>query len=219
MEKTALPPPNSAAHAGAAARGHAEPARPWALVRPALMMLLSLTLLTGVVYPALVTALAQLLFPDQASGSLIRRDGAVVGSRLIGQAFADPKYFFSRPSGTAPAPYDGRGSTAANVGPTNPALTTRVSSAAAALAALDPAALAAHPVPVDLVTASGSGLDPHISPAAAYWQVARVARARRLPELEVQRLVERHVEGPSLGVLGAARVNVLELNLDLDLAR
>lgn len=183
-------------------------------IRPALMMLLILTLLTGLVYPLAVTGLAQLIFPDQANGSLIVHEGKVVGSRLIGQYFDKPEYFWSRPSATAPFPYNAAASGGSNLGPTNPALVDAVKARVAALRAADPGN--ESPVPVDLVTASGSGLDPHISPAAALYQVKRVARARGLDESAVQTLVTQHTEGRQFGLLGERRVNVLQLNLALD---
>lgn len=167
-------------------------------------MLLALSVLTGVLYPLLVTALAQLCFPAQANGSLIVENGVVRGSRLIGQSFEDPGFFWGRPSATTPA-YNASASGGSNLGPTNPALAERI---AKSLAILGGSAA----VPVDLVTASGSGLDPHISPAAARFQVARVAAARGLPVERVRALVEEHVEGRTLGFLGEAHVNVLELN-------
>lgn len=184
------------------------------LLRQAIVLLLLLTAITGIAYPLLVTGLAQLLFPRQANGSLILRDGRLVGSTLIGQSFTDPKYFWGRPSATTPQPYNGTASGGSNLGPTNPALTTAAKQRIAALRAADPGNDA--PVPVDLVTASGSGLDPDISPAAAQYQIQRVARARGLPPAEVQRLVDRYTRGRQFGVLGEPRVNVLELNLALD---
>jgi potassium-transporting ATPase KdpC subunit len=183
-------------------------------LRPALMSLLLLTLITGVAYPLLVTGLAQLVFPYQANGSLIVRDGKVVGSALIGQLFDDPKYFWGRPSATRPYAYNAGSSSGSNLGPTNPAQITAVRGRVDALRAADPDNKA--PVPVDLVTASGSGLDPHISPAAALYQVPRVARERKLPPDAVRALVEQHTEGRQLGFLGEPRVNVLALNLALD---
>jgi len=178
------------------------------------MSLLVLTAITGVVYPLLVTAIAQVVFPHQANGSLIMRDGKPVGSALIGQPFDDPKYFWGRPSATAPFPYNAASSSGSNQGPTNPALAEAVEARVVALRAADPGNAA--PVPVDLVTASASGLDPHISPAAALYQVPRVARARGLDPQMVRQLVERHMEGRLLGLVGEPRVNVLELNLALD---
>lgn len=183
-------------------------------LRPALVSFLLLTVITGVVYPLAVTGLGQALFSDAANGSLIRDGDKLSGSSLIGQPFSDPKYFFGRPSATAPQPYNGAASSGSNQGPTNPALASAVSDRVAALRALDPENKA--PVPVDLVTASGSGLDPHISPAAANYQVPRVARMRSRPEAEVRALVERATEGRTFGILGEPRVNVLLLNLALD---
>jgi K+-transporting ATPase ATPase C chain len=183
-------------------------------IRPALTMLLALTLLTGVVYPLIVTGLAQILFPQQATGSLVARDGRVIGSELIGQYFDAPKYFWSRPSATSPFPYNAAASSGSNLGPTNPVLIEAVKTRVAALRAADPGNEA--PVPVDLVTASGSGLDPHISPAAALYQAKRVARARGLDENQVKGLIARHTEGRQFGILGEPRVNVLKLNLALD---
>ena len=183
-------------------------------LKPALLLLLVLTLLTGAIYPLLVTGLAQGLFHHQANGSLINQDGKVLGSELIGQPFSDPKYFWSRPSATSPMPYNGGSSSGSNLGPLNPALEDAVKARIAALKAADPGNTA--PIPVDLVTASASGLDPHISPAAAEYQVMRVARLRSLPVKEVRRLVATHTESRQLGVLGEPRVNVLTLNLALD---
>lgn len=183
-------------------------------VRPAIMMLLFLTLLTGLVYPLGITALAQLLFPHQANGSLIVRDGRVVGSSLIGQPFGSPKYFWGRPSATAPFPYNAAASSGSNLGPTNEALVKAVQTRIDALKAADPDN--ATRIPVDLVTTSGSGLDPHISPAAAEYQVRRVARARGLDEATLRQMVAQHTQGRQWGILGESRVNVLELNLALD---
>ena len=183
-------------------------------LRPALVSFLFLTLITGVVYPLVVTGIAKVAFPSQAGGSLIVRDGKVVGSALIGQPFDDPKYFWSRPSATSPYPYNAASSSGSNQGPTNPALTKAVHDRVDALRAADPGNTA--PVPVDLVTTSASGLDPHISPAAALYQVGRVAKARKLDEAKVRELVAQHTEGRQLGFLGEPRVNVLALNLALD---
>ncbi len=180
----------------------------------ALLAVLALTVLTGLVYPLLVTGLASLAFPRQASGSIIVRDGRPVGSALVGQPFSDPKYFWGRPSATAPYPYNAGLSAGSNLGPTNPALAAEVRARIEALREADPANTSL--VPVDLVTASASGLDPDISPAAALYQAGRVARARGIPEATVKALVEAHVTGRQLGFLGEPRVNVLALNLALD---
>lgn len=183
-------------------------------LKPALVVFGLLTVLTGAAYPALVTGIAQAVFPEQANGSLIVQDGKALGSRLIGQTFSDPGHFWGRPSATAPMSFNAASSGASNLGPLNPALAEAVQARAAALRALDPTQTAA--IPVDLVTASGSGLDPHISVAAALWQAPRVARLRNLPEARVRELVAGHTQGRQLGVLGEPRVNVLELNLELD---
>jgi potassium-transporting ATPase KdpC subunit len=183
-------------------------------VRPALILLIVLTVVTGVIYPVIVTVIAQVVFPHQANGSLIVKDGRVVGSTLIGQPFDDPKYFWGRPSATSAFPYNAASSSGSNLSPTNPALVKSVQERVDALRAADPGNTL--PVPVDLVTASGSGLDPHISPAAALYQVNRVAKARKLETAVVRDLVERHTEGRQLGFLGEPRVNVLALNLALD---
>jgi potassium-transporting ATPase KdpC subunit len=183
-------------------------------LRPALVTFALFTLLTGVAYPLVVTGVGQGLFADRANGSLIESGGELVGSRLIGQPFSSPQYFWSRPSATGPHAYNGAVSSGSNQGPINPALETAVKDRIAALRAADPGNRST--VPVDLVTASGSGLDPHISPAAAEYQVARVARARGMGEDDVRRLVETATEGRTLTVLGEPRVNVLELNLALD---
>ncbi|WP_447984100.1 potassium-transporting ATPase subunit KdpC [Nitrospira sp. Nam74] len=184
-----------------------------AQVKPAIMMLLLLTVLTGLVYPLGITAMAQLLFPHQANGSLLINGGRVVGSSLIGQPFDDPKYFWSRPSATTPFPYNAAASPGSNLGPTNDALIQAVRRRVDALKAADPDNIA--PVPVDLVTASGSGLDPHISPAAAEYQVQRVARLRDIEEHIVRRLMLEQTEDRQWGFLGEPRVNVLALNLAL----
>ena len=185
-----------------------------AYLRPALMSLILFTLITGVVYPLVVTGIAQVIFPFQANGSLIVKDGKVVGSALIGQPFDDPKYFWGRPSATSPFGYNAASSSGSNLSPTNPDLVKAVQGRVEALRAADPGNTA--PVPVDLVTASGSGLDPHISPAAALYQVSRVARERKFSPNTVRTLVERYTEGRFLGLLGEPRVNVLALNLALD---
>ena len=182
--------------------------------KDAFLMLVVLTILTGVVYPLIVTGIAKGVFPSQANGSLIERDGKVVGSALIGQPFSDPKYFWSRPSATSPMPYNGGASSGSNQGSLNPALADAVKARIEALQKADPDNKT--PVPVDLVTASASGLDPHISPAAAEYQVERVAKARGVAPEKVRALVAEHTDGRQLGFLGEPRVNVLKLNLALD---
>lgn len=186
-------------------------------LRPALVLFLALSVVTGLVYPLAVTGIAQVAFPDKANGSLVTQDGKVVGSTLIGQAFSDPKHFWSRPSATSPMPYNAANSSGSNQGPSNPALAEAVKARIEALRAVDPGNTA--PVPVDLVTASASGLDPHISRAAADYQVARVARARGMPERLVRDRVEQHTEQALFGFIGEPRVQVLRLNLALDAAR
>jgi K+-transporting ATPase ATPase C chain len=183
-------------------------------VRPAIVSIAIFTLLTGIIYPLFVTGVAQAIFPHQANGSLIVQNGQVVGSQLIGQQFDDPRYFWGRLSATAPYPYNAAASTGSNLGPTNPALPEQVKARIADLKSADPSNAAS--IPVDLVTSSGSGLDPDISLAAALYQVSRVAKARGLGEDVVQELVNQHTQGRQLGVLGEPRVNVLELNLALD---
>ena len=194
-------------------------------VRPAIILLVALTLITGLAYPLAMTGLAWVLFPAQSKGSLIERNGQVVGSRLIGQVFAEDRYFHGRPSATtAPdpkdptktveAPYNAANSGGSNLGPTNKALIERVKGDVDKLKAENSSA----PVPIDLVTTTASGLDPHISPAAAHFQVPRVAKARNMPEDSVRQLVNEHTEGRTLGLLGEPRINVLALNLALDRA-
>ena len=188
-------------------------------LRPALVSFIALSVITGLAYPLLITGLSKVIFPRQAAGSLIHVDGKVIGSELIGQSFASPKEFWSRPSATVdangkPLPYNGANSGGSNLAPSNPDLKKAVEERIAALRAADPDTTG--PVPVDLVTTSASGLDPHISPAAAAYQVHRVAKARGLDEARVRDLVAAHTEGAQLGVLGDARVNVLKLNLALD---
>ena len=187
------------------------------MLRPALTLFVALSALTGLLYPLAVTGVGQALFPKQAAGSLVERDGKAVGSALIGQNFADPKHFWGRPSATSPMPYNAAASSGSNQGPLNPALVDAVKGRVEALRAADPDNKA--PVPVDLVTASASGLDPEISPAAAKYQAARVAKARGLAPEKVQALVDRHTEAPLFGFLGEPRVNVLALNIALDALR
>jgi potassium-transporting ATPase KdpC subunit len=183
-------------------------------LRPACLLLVFMTFLTGVAYPLLVTGVAQVLFPAQANGSLVVRDGKAVGSTLIGQPFDDPRYFWGRLSATAPAPFNGAASSGSNLGPLSDALLDAVRARIDALKAADPDNRL--PIPVDLVTASASGLDPHISPAAAGYQIARVARARRMPEGRIQEMVARHSHGRQWAILGEPVVDVLALNLELD---
>lgn len=185
--------------------------------REAALCFLALTALTGLAYPVAVYAAAQMLFPRQAEGSIVEAGGKAVASELIGQSFTRPKYFWGRPSATGPVPYAGQASSGSNLGPTNPALAARIDADRKRLDDADPA----HPAvyPVDLLTASGSGLDPHLSPAAAAVQIPRVARARGLKEAEVRTLVEKHVESRQFGLLGEPRVNVVRLNHALDALR
>jgi len=178
------------------------------------VLFLLLTAITGLIYPGVVTGIAQWWMPKKANGSLIVRDGKPLGSELIGQPFSDAKYFWSRPSATGPQPYNGMASSGSNLGPTNPALKEAVEGRIKALR--EAGADSSKPVPADLVTASGSGLDPHVSPAAAEYQIPRVAKARNIAEEKVKELVQRHTEGRQLGILGEPRVNVLTLNLALD---
>lgn len=183
-------------------------------LRPAVVIFTALTLITGVAYPLAVTGLAKVFFAEQAAGSLIEQNGQVVGSKLIGQAFSGPNYFWSRPSATGPMPYNGAGSSGSNLGPTNPVLLNTVAERVAAIKAAHPQQSAL--VPLDLVTTSASGLDPHISPAAAAYQIERVASARNLSPSQLTQLVAAHTRGAQWGILGEPVVNVLELNLALD---
>jgi K+-transporting ATPase ATPase C chain len=186
----------------------------FAILRPALMIFIALSLLVGIIYPLVVTGVAQLIFPVQANGSLMSREGKPIGSELIGQPFDDPKYFWGRPSATPDWPYNSASSSGSNLGPSNPALAAAVKERLKALQKADPGNPSS--IPIDLVTASGSGLDPHISPAAALYQAPRVARARGLSEEQVGRLVGQFTESRQWGFLGEPRVNVLRLNLTLD---
>ena len=191
-------------------------------LRPALVAFIALSVITGLAYPALITGISKVLFPRQAAGSLIQKNSQVIGSELIGQSFTAPRDFWGRPSATVdangkPLPYNGANSGGSNLAPSNPDLKKAVEERIAALRAADPEATG--PVPVDLVTSSASGLDPHISPAAAAFQLHRVAKARSLDEAKVKELVAAHTEGPQWGVLGDTRVNVLKLNLALDQLR
>jgi K+-transporting ATPase ATPase C chain len=187
------------------------------LLRPMLVLFAAMTLIAGIAYPIVVTAIGQAVFPYQANGSILEKDGKPVGSELIGQQFDAPYYFWGRLSATAPNPYNARNSGGSNLGPTNPALVDEVKGRIQALHAADPANTA--PIPVDLVTSSGSGLDPHISPAAAAYQASRVAKARGLTLDQVQRMIAGNTSGRQFGVLGEPRVNVLRLNLALDRIR
>ena len=188
-----------------------------AQIRPAIVSFLVLTVITGLLYPLAVTAVAQVAFPSQANGSLIMKDGKAIGSTLIGQPFDDPKYFWGRLSATAPYPYNAGASSGSNLGPTNPALIDEVQARIDALQAADPGNTA--PIPVDLVTSSGSGLDPNISPAAAEYQLNRVAKARGMDPAKVSALVAQYTQGRQFGILGEPTVNVLQLNLALDVVK
>lgn len=187
------------------------------LLRPALSLFVLLSLITGALYPALITGIAQSVFPHEANGSLIEREGKPVGSALIGQPFSDVKYLWGRPSATGPMPYNALASSGSNLGPLNPALADTVKGRIEALRAAHPGQTG--PVPQDLVTASASGLDPHISPESAAWQVTRIAAARGLPAERVQAIIAAHTHPPYLGLLGESSVNVLQVNLDLDAIR
>ena len=189
----------------------------WKELKPALLLFVVLSVITGLVYPFIITGIAQGVFPRQANGSMIESNGKAIGSELIGQPFGAPKYFWSRPSATSPYPYNASSSSGSNQGPTNPALTDAVAARVKALRDADPGNTSA--VPADLVTASGSGLDPHISPASAEYQVARVAKARNLDPQKVRALVASATEGRQLGFFGEPRVNVLKVNLALDAAK
>lgn len=184
------------------------------VLKPALLLFLLLTLITGVVYPLLVTVVSKLTMPSRAAGSLIVKDGKLIGSKLIGQNFSDPKYFWGRLSATSPQAYNGAASSGSNLGPLNPALTGNIKARIDALHEADPENKA--PIPVDLVTASGSGLDPEISPAAAQYQIERVARVRNVSAATVEKLVAMYTQGRQFGMFGEPRVNVLELNIALD---
>ena len=187
------------------------------ITRPLIVLFCALSVLTGVIYPLAVTGIGSLAFAREASGSLVTRSGVIVGSSLIGQSFQDPSYFWGRLSATSPMPNNAAASSGSNFGPTNPALLDAAKARVAQLKAADPQN--SLPIPIDLVTASGSGLDPHISPAAALYQVNRVARARHMPAEVLQRLVRQYIERPQWGILGEARVNVLLLNLAVDRAQ
>jgi potassium-transporting ATPase KdpC subunit len=183
-------------------------------IKQAFLLFITFTILTGIIYPLAITGIAQTIFPKQANGSLIYRDGKPIASELIGQPFTDPKYFWSRPSATSPMPYNAESSGGSNFGPLNTDLKKAVQDRIVVLRKADPGNEA--PIPIDLVTSSASGLDPHISPAAAEYQIARVAKARDMVEKAVWQLVAKHTEGRTLGLIGEPRVNVVELNLDLD---
>ena len=185
-------------------------------LRPAASLLIAMTLVVGIAYPLAITGIARVAFSSQAEGSLLRDGDKVIGSRLIGQSFSDPKYFWGRPSATGPYPYNGVASSGSNLGPLNPALVDQVGARAKALRDADPGNT--QPVPVELVTASASGLDPEISPAGAAYQITRVARARGLTTAQVEALVRAHQQDRLLGFIGEPRINVLELNLALDQA-
>jgi potassium-transporting ATPase KdpC subunit len=186
-------------------------------IRPGFSLVIAMTLLLGLIYPLVITGVSKTAMKSQADGSLIRKGDTLIGSTLIGQSFSEPKYFWGRPSATSPQPYNGLASAGTNWGPLNPTLIDKVNANAKALRDMDPSNK--QPIPVELVTASASGLDPDISPAAALYQAVRVARARNLPAATVQSLIAEHTRGPLLGVFGESRINVLELNLALDQRR
>ncbi|QEI07495.1 potassium-transporting ATPase subunit KdpC [Pigmentiphaga aceris] len=217
MNSPTLPIPSDAGQRGTHGGTPARFPERSGVLRPALVLFAALTLVTGVLYPLATTGVAKLMFPFQASGSLIERDGKVVGSTLIGQAFSSPQYFWGRPSATGPMPYNASASSGSNLGPTNPALRDAVVARIEALRQADPGNSAQ--IPVDLVSTSASGLDPHISPAAANYQAARVARLRKLSLDNVHALIQAHTERPLIGILGEPVVNVLTLNLALDEAK
>jgi potassium-transporting ATPase KdpC subunit len=183
-------------------------------LRPSLSLILAMTVLLGLIYPLIITGISKVAFRSQAEGSLVKNGDTLIGSRLIGQNFSDPKYFWGRPSATSPQPYNGIASGGSNLGPLNPALIDKVNANAKTLRDADP--LNKQPIPVELVTASASGLDPDISPAAAQYQAGRVARVRNLPLATVQSLIAEHTRGPLVGIFGESQVNVLELNRALD---
>jgi K+-transporting ATPase ATPase C chain len=213
--KTDQPPQPPVSQQPPEDRGPRTRAGPFVLqTRRALVVLIALSVLVGIVYPLFITGIGAAFFRQNSTGSLVVENGQVVGSELIGQPFDDPRYFWSRPSATSPFPYNAAASTGSNLGPTNPDLLKAIADRIASLRAADPGNAA--PIPIDLVTASGSGLDPDISPAAAEYQVARIARARAMPVDDVRGLVQKYTRGRQLGFLGEPRVNVLELNLALD---
>ncbi len=182
-------------------------------IKPSLIILFFFTVLTGIIYPLAITGFAQLIFPRQANGSIVEKNGKPIGSLLIGQSFTDPRYFLSRPSATSPFPYNGESSSGSNMGPSNPDFLKTVKERASYLQKINPNQ---HLVPVDLVTTSGSGLDPDISPLAAFYQVSRIASLRNLPEDKIKKLIEGLIQKRLLGILGEPKVNVLQLNLALD---
>jgi K+-transporting ATPase ATPase C chain len=182
-------------------------------IKPGLFILIFFTILTGIVYPVLVTGIAQLVFPWKANGSLVKKNGNFIGSFLIGQSFSDPRYFYSRPSATSPFPYNGEASSGSNMGPSNPDFIATVKERVLNFHRID---TSNHLIPVDLATASGSGLDPDISPYAAFYQIPRIAKLRNMPESEIKQLIERLIQKRQFSIFGESRVNVLQLNLALD---